>query len=53
MTPLFHTNDASLSHDELAALSTVIAQAQTWHVATVGDSADEGFGAGFGNVTYY
>ncbi|MDK7179822.1 hypothetical protein [Corynebacterium riegelii] len=57
MTPLFHTNDASLSNDELAALSAVIADAQTRYLAEASGSADEGYGAGFGsgfgNVTHY
>ena len=57
MTPLLHTNDASLSNDELAALSAVIADAQTRYLAEASGSADEGYGAGFGsgfgNVTHY
>ncbi|PMC64288.1 hypothetical protein CJ203_06940 [Corynebacterium tuscaniense] len=59
MTPLFHTNDASLSHDELAALSAVIAEAQTWHLTAGAGVVEDGFvqpfdsSPTFGNVTYY
>lgn len=69
MTPLFRTDDTSLSHDELAALTTVLAEAQTWQ-ATSGAEAGTGaayednvFGDAFGqpfggqrtigNVTYF
>ncbi len=59
MTPLFHTDDASLSHDEIAALSAVLAEAQAWHVAAHVGDVEEGSASPFdssptfGNVTYY
>ena len=57
MTPLFHTNDDSLSHDELAALTAVIAEAQAWqhHSAAAEDAYAQPFSTPpmFGNVTYY
>lgn len=60
MTPIFTTNDASLSDDELAALTAVIAEAQTRlsnndpHAGT-GLPHMQPFGpaSAVGNVTYY
>ena len=63
MTPLFRTDDTSLSHDELAALTTVLAEAQTQQAvnATAGTDAvaggtgaayeDNVFGDAFGQQT--
>ncbi|MHA6602143.1 hypothetical protein ACX3UO_09595 [Corynebacterium coyleae] len=69
MTPLFRTDDTSLSHDELAALTTVLAEAQTWQAVAgaaggtgaayednvFGDAFGQPFGAQqtIGNVTYF
>lgn len=47
MTPLFRTDDTSLSHDELAALTTVLAEAQTWR-AVAGTAGVAGAAAGTG-----
>ncbi|OFU57553.1 hypothetical protein HMPREF3120_02135 [Corynebacterium sp. HMSC11D10] len=47
MTPLFRTDDTSLSHDELAALTTVLAEAQTWQAVNATDAAAAGTGAGY------
>lgn len=69
MTPLFRTDDTSLSHDELAALTTVLAEAQTWQATSAAEAGagaahgDNVFGDAFGqpfggqptigNVTYF
>ena len=64
MTPLFRTDDTSLSHDELAALTTVLAEAQTWQATSAAEAGagaayeDSVFGDAFGqqtigNVTYF
>ncbi|WP_286205578.1 hypothetical protein [Corynebacterium afermentans] len=64
MTPLFRTDDTSLSHDELAALTTVLAEAQTWQATSTAEAGagaayeDNVFGDAFGqqtigNVTYF
>ncbi|MGV0345866.1 hypothetical protein SAMN04488531_1534 [Corynebacterium coyleae] len=47
MTPLFRTDDTSLSHDELAALTTVLAEAQTWQ-AVAGTPGVAGAAGGTG-----
>ena len=44
MTPLFRTDDTSLSHDELAALTTVLAEAQTWQATS---ATEAGAGAAY------
>ncbi|MDK8240444.1 MULTISPECIES: hypothetical protein [Corynebacterium] len=46
MTPLFRTDDTSLSHDELAALTTVLAEAHSWQ-AVATDAAAAGTGAAY------
>lgn len=46
MTPLFRTDDTSLSHDELAALTAVLAEAQTWQ-AVAGTDATGAAGAAY------
>lgn len=55
MTPLFRTDDTSLSHDELAALTTVLAEAQTWQATSAAEAGAAGaayednvFGDAFG-----
>ena len=64
MTPLFRTDDTSLSHDELAALTTVLAEAQTWQATSATEAGagaayeDNVFGDAFGqqtigNATYF
>lgn len=50
MTPLFRTDDTSLSHDELAALTTVLAEAQTWQ--TVAGTAGAAGAAGGTGTAY-
>ena len=46
MTPLFRTDDTSLSHHELAALTTVLAETQTWQTVAT-DAAAAGTGAAY------
>ena len=60
MTPLFTTNDPSLSDDEIAALTAVIVEAQTRmssngpHThATLPHVQPFGTAPAVGNVTYY
>lgn len=55
MTPLFRTDDTSLSHDELAALTTVLAEAHSWQAVAGTDATAAGaayednvFGDAFG-----